>query len=188
MNYNEMAYKEIFRRITYASWATQHCIKWPRRVPGKRNAVFPFLYEFESWNKTCEISFIIFHSYRQNSKRTPMTTNNSSLHMESPRSLERVLNLGDHDRSWTSHKCFNIIIFHGYRQNPKRTPLMTNKSALHKVARLLEIEPHLGGREPSLTSESLEMVSKQLYRIQAVFWLAPIVLVLLIKVLTLGLV
>ena len=98
-----------------------------------------------------------------------MTTNNSSLHMESPRSLERVLNLGDHDRSWTSHKCFNIIIFHGYRQNPKRTPLMTNKSALHKVARLLEIEPHLGGREPSLTSESLEMVSKQLYRIQAVF-------------------
>lgn len=80
MNYNEMAYKEIFRRITYVSWATQHCIKWPRRVPGKRNAVFPFLHEFESWNKTCEISLIIFHSYRQNAKRTPMTTNNSTLH------------------------------------------------------------------------------------------------------------
>lgn len=109
-------------------------------------------------------------------------------YIESQRSLERVLNLGDHDRSWTSHKCFNIIIFHGYRQNPKRTPLMTNKSALHKVARLLELVLRLGGREPSLTSESLEMVSKQLYRIQAVFRLAPIVLVLLIKVLTLGLV
>lgn len=65
---------------------------------------------------------------------------------------------------------------------------MTNKSALHKVARLLELVLRLGGREPSLTSESLEMVSKQLYRIQAVFRLAPIVLVLLIKVLTLGLV
>ena len=43
------------------------------------------------------------------------------------------------------------------------------KYALHKVARLFEIVLHLGGREPSLTSESLEMVSKQLYRIQAVF-------------------